>query len=500
VIVIPTNEPMIRKDHADVIYKNQRAKYAAVVGEIEECHKKGQPVLVGTTSIEKNEILDQFLNHKNIPHRVLNAKRHEKEALIIAKAGEKGAVTLATNMAGRGVDIVLGGESSVVDTGKQSAADKKKLEIWQRQHDEVVSLGGLHVIGTERHDARRIDNQLRGRSGRQGDPGSSRFFIGLDDDLMRVFGGEQVSKMMTMFKMPEDVPLEHAMVSKVIEQAQSKVEGFNFDARKRLVEYDDVMNKQREIVYKLRKGALVIKDEKDEKLKREILTKIEMEIENTVAMYAPEGYTEPEYDRIMSTFAEIVPTDTNTLGVFKSNLKGKNAQEISKSLKKAVNDAYGQWEKKLTTMVMREIEKFAYLSTIDKLWMDHLDAVDDLRDGIGLRGYGQRDPLSEYKGEAFTMFERLINQIDYEVVRRVFRVQVAARPMPAMAQATEGRGEIMRASGQTETPITQAAETRSKTVVLKQKKPGRNDSCPCGATRPDGKPKKYKHCCYPKYG
>jgi len=483
VTVIPTNKPMIRVDHGDVVYKNQRAKYAAIVKEIEECYKKGQPVLVGTTSVAKNEIIDQFLNHKKIPHAVLNAKQHQKEAEIITKAGEKSAVTIATNMAGRGVDIVLGGAMPQKIDFEGEKEYQKAAEAWQEKHDKIISFGGLHVIGTERHESRRIDNQLRGRSGRQGDPGSSRFFVALDDDLMRIFGGDQISSLMTRFNMPEDVPLEHAMVSRSIEQAQVKVEGFNFDMRKQVVEYDDVMNKQREIIYKLRKKAL------GEILKDEILAKIENEITNLVAMYSPEGYTEPEYEKISQGFIEIVPFDEKSVNQMKVELaKSKKQDAIREFLTKIVNDLYDQREKTVGEETARQIEKYVYLSTIDRLWIDHLTAIDDLREGIGLRGYGQRDPLVEYKKEAFGMFEKLLAQIDYEIVRKIFRVQVMAQPQPVinLDLAKEGRGE-------TSTP-------QKVQPVVSGAKVGRNDPCPCGATRPDGTPKKYKHCCYPKYG
>ncbi|MFZ5365927.1 MAG: preprotein translocase subunit SecA [Patescibacteria group bacterium] len=487
VLVIPTNKPMIRIDNPDVVYKTARAKYAATVSEIEDCYKRGQPVLVGTTSIEKNEIVSDFLSHKGIPHQVLNAKHHEKEALIISQAGKKKAVTVATNMAGRGVDIVLGGKRLgkwEVGSGKWEEEEKK----WQKEHDEVVRLGGLHVIGTERHEARRIDNQLRGRSGRQGDPGSSRFFVALDDDLMRIFGGEQVSKLMTAFKLPEDQPLEHGMVSKAIEQAQVKVEGFNFDARKHLVEYDDVANKQREIIYTLRKKVL-----SGENMKEEIITKIKNDIENLVSMYSPEGYTEPEYENIIRGFCEIVPFDDKSQTNLKLQIENlKLPEKINEFLFKLVTDLYESREKQVGPELSREIEKFAYLSSIDHLWMDHLDALDDLREGIGLRGYGQRDPLVEYKNEAFSMFERLVKQIDYEVVRRIFRIQVAQRPVHP--ERVEGPQNI-----QTNIDTSDMTGLTGVTPVKKAKL-GRNDPCPCGATKPDGTPKKYKHCCYPKYG
>jgi len=484
VVVIPTNKPMIRKDYPDVIYKTGRAKYAAVVREIEDCYRRGQPVLVGTTSIEKNEIISDFLSHKGIPHQVLNAKHHEKEALIISQAGKKKAVTVATNMAGRGVDIVLGGKR----LEKWEIEGEKKWEEldreWQKEHEEVVALGGLHVIGTERHESRRIDNQLRGRSGRQGDPGSSRFFVSLDDDLMRIFGGETVSKVMTAFNFPEDQPLEHPMVSKIIEQAQVKVEGFNFDARKHLVEYDDVVNKQREIIYGLRRKVLG-----DESMKEEILKKIKEEIENLVSMYSPQGYTEPEYENIIRGFCEIVPFDNRSQEQLKLQIANlKTSEKIVDLFLKLVFDLYESREKQIGEEASRQIEKFAYLSSIDHLWMDHLDALDDLREGIGLRGYGQRDPLVEYKNEAFSMFERLIRQIDYEVVRRIFRIQVVQKPVSVVPQNIQTNIDASDQTGFVQKP------------KLEKKKIGRNDPCWCGKKDSSGKPVKWKKCHYPDPG
>jgi len=517
VTIVPTNEPMIRADNADVVYKNQRAKYAAVVKEIEECHKKGQPVLVGTTSVEKNEIIDRFLNHKKVPHQVLNAKQHQKEAEIIANAGAKGAVTVATNMAGRGVDIVLGGASPQRQDFKKKAELEKAQKDWQEKHDEVIKLGGLHVIGTERHESRRIDNQLRGRSGRQGDPGSSRFFVALDDDLMRIFGGEQISSLMTRFNMPEDVPLEHPMVSRSIEQAQVKVEGFNFDMRKQVVEYDDVMNRQREIIYRLRKKALergAEESKEGKSLKQEILEKVDQEITNLVSIYSPDGYTEPEYEKIILGFAEIVPFDGTSQNKIKSQISQlKEPQKIIEFLAKLVNDLYEEREKAYGEKVSQQLERYVYLSTIDKLWIDHLTALDDLRSGIGLRGYAQKDPLIEYKKEAFEMFERLVNQIDNEVVRKIFRVQVAARePSISLDQAQVGRGRVIEPA-QPSTPAQARPKSKkgslsalaqamnnlpsaSSTVSgsnakmpIRVQKVGRNDPCPCGSG------KKYKKCC-----
>ncbi|TSC54013.1 MAG: preprotein translocase subunit SecA, partial [Microgenomates group bacterium LiPW_31] len=471
VMMVPTNLPMIRLDNSDVVYKTTRAKYAAVVREIEECFKKGQPVLLGTTSIEKNEIIAKFLEKKGIPHNVLNAKQHEKEARIIAEAGRQKGVTVATNMAGRGVDIVLGGSK-----------EGRDLKEWEKEHKEVVKRGGLHVVGTERHESRRIDNQLRGRSGRQGDPGSSRFFVSLEDDIMRLFGGEQVSHMMDVLKIPEDQPIEHSMVSKAIEQAQVKVEGFNFDMRKRVVEYDDVMNKQREIIYGKRKQILE-EEGKDGELKKEIQDNIKQEIANLITMYAPQGFQKIEYEQIINGFCEILPLDSGSQGRLKEQVSNiTNPDELSKFLNKLSNDAYEAREKQVGSEVMREIEKFVWLQTIDRLWIDHLDAMDDLREGVGLRGYGQQDPLVEYKKEAFGSFERLMNTIDAEVVRRVFRVQVAnqpaVRPRPVQSQQVQTNIDRQDKMG----------------LAPGKKKLGRNDPCPCGSG------KKYKKCCYPKYG
>ena len=488
VMMVPTNLPMIRLDNPDVVYKTTRAKYAAVVREIEECFKKGQPVLLGTTSIEKNEIIAKFLEKKGVPHNVLNAKQHEKEARIIAEAGREKAVTVATNMAGRGVDIVLGGSK-----------EGRELKEWEKEHKEVVKRGGLHVVGTERHESRRIDNQLRGRSGRQGDPGSSRFFVSLEDDIMRLFGGEQVSHMMDVLKIPEDQPIEHSMVSKAIEQAQVKVEGFNFDMRKRVVEYDDVMNKQREIIYGKRKQILEEEGNPPARpvggpagggeLKKEIQDNMKQEIANLITMYAPQGFQKIEYEQIINGFCEVLPLDSGSQGRLKEQVSNiTNPDELSKFLNKLSSDAYEAREKQVGSEVMREIEKFVWLQTIDRLWIDHLDAMDDLREGVGLRGYGQQDPLVEYKKEAFGSFERLMNTIDAEVVRRVFRVQVAnqpaVRPRPVQSQQVQTNIDRQDKMG----------------LAPGKKKIGRNDPCPCGATKPDGTPKKYKHCCYPKYG
>lgn len=472
VVAVPTHRPMVRTDFADSVYKTTRAKYAAIANDIIEHYKKGQPVLVGTTSIEKNEIISEFLKRKGVPHEVLNAKNHLREAMIIADAGKKGAVTVATNMAGRGVDIILGGSRKEKWEVESESEWKASEATWQKAHDEVVSLGGLHVIGSERHESRRIDNQLRGRSGRQGDPGSSRFYVALDDDIMRLFGGDQVAKLMTIFKLPEDVPLEHGMVSKAIEQAQTKVEGFHFDSRKHLVEYDDVLNKQREIIYRQRRKIL-----EGENQKEEILRKISSEISTTASMYAGEREGMMERDKIVAEFVSILPFDEASQGQLLKQLEQFHTSgEIIDFLSKLSADMYETREKQVSPEVMRQIERWVSLQVIDSLWMDHLDAIDDLREGIGLRGYGQRDPLVEYKNEAFSMFERLVATIDSEIVHRIFKVQVQlAQPPTSNIQPTT------LPSVPTHSPIP-------------PKKLGRNDPCPCGSG------KKWKKCHYPNLG
>jgi len=515
-IVVPTHEPMVRKDDSDMVYKTIRAKYAAIVKEVGKRHKKGQPVLIGTTSIEKNQIIDEFLKRKKIPHQVLNAKNHTKEALIIAQAGKVGVVTVATNMAGRGVDIVLGGDA----TGRE----KKE---WQKEHDKIIESGGLHVIGVERHESRRIDNQLRGRSGRQGDPGSSRFYVSLEDDIMRIFGGDQIARLMTTMKMPEDVPLEHAMVTKAIEQAQVKVESFHFDSRKHLVEYDDVMNKQREIIYKKRRQILEIaeKKEKEETLKEKILQILATEIEHLVNMQVNPETKEIDYEGIVKDFVMMVPFDPGSQKRIKSQLeKLKTDKEINEFLYKTVEGVYQQRESQVGEGLIREIERFVMLTTIDHLWIDHLDAIDDLREGIGLRGYAQRDPLVEYKAEAFSMFEKLMASVDYEIARKIFRIQIAQRPQPQVPVGQEVHPETdkpVSADGPPGPPVeaskqpaalsgfakafSQAGSQSSPPAggstggstggsVRRGKKIGRNDPCWCGSK------KKWKKCHYPERG
>ncbi len=523
VVMIPTNRPNVREDMPDAIYKTVSAKYTAVVKEIEEVHKNGQPILVGTTSVEKNEFLSDLLKRKGISHALLNAKNHEREAEIIAEAGQKGSVTVATNLAGRGVDILLG--------------------------KGVESLGGLYVLGTERHESRRIDNQLRGRSGRQGDPGKTKFFVSLEDDLMRIFGGEQVAGVMNFLKMPEDVPIEHNLVSKAIESAQKKVEGHNFDARKYTVEYDDVMNQQRQIIYGVRKQILETaegpkkdgetKDGINESLKEDILGKVDRETENIVAVYTQEGI---DREKIVEEYSTIIPFDEPSKKGLLTQLNNFNSPEqISEFLIKLSRDLYDEREKQLGPELSRQLETFVYLNTIDTLWIEHLDTVDDLRAGINLRAYAQRDPLVEYKREAFDLFENLMVNVDAEVVRRIFKASIQhqhAQPievqpvvdrqevreeheealdetqmledtgelLTSMSQVTEEEKKVLDSEPEGETKVTierggqvVAQETYGSDGAIQKPhgKVGRNDPCWCGKKKPDGTPVKYKHCHYP---
>ncbi len=504
VVIIPTNNPMVRIDHPDTIYKTQAGKYTAVANLVEELHQKGQPVLVGTTSIDKNEFLSELLKRKGISHALLNAKNHEKEAEIISKAGQKGAVTVATNMAGRGVDIVL---------------------------DKGIKDSGLYVIGTERHESRRIDNQLRGRSGRQGDPGETRFFVSLEDDLMRIFGGEQVSKVMDFLKMPEDTPIEHGLVSKAIEGAQKKVEGHNFDIRKHTVEYDDVMNQQRQIIYEVRKKVLETAENKGTSLKEEILEKIAREISNLVIIHSEDGIN---VEKIIEEYTTIVPVDEKSRKDLQTQISGlSTSDEVSNFLTHLSNHFYEEKEKQVGEDVARQMEVFVYLNTIDTLWIEHLDTMDDLRSGIGLRGYAQRDPLIEYKREGFELFEKLMVEVDYEIVHRIYKVAaqgqapIAITPQIQMeekhpeieigveTEAKELKGakvQIERTEGLsiTEEPvisdlpfdgtkvkiekdglITEQVYGSQGQVNKTHGKIGRNDPCWCGSG------KKYKKCHYP---
>lgn len=497
VVVIPTNKPMIRIDHPDIVYKSLSAKYAAIVKDIEDRHKKGQPVLVGTTSIEKNEILSDLLKHKRIPHNVLNAKNHEKEAQVIADAGKPGAVTVATNMAGRGVDIVLGGAQPQRKEGQSDEEYRKSREYkqWEEAHRRVIEAGGLYIIGTERHESRRIDNQLRGRSGRQGDPGESRFYLSLEDDLMRIFGGEQMIALMDRLHVPDDQPIENKLVSRAIEQAQVKVEGFHFDSRKSVVEYDDVANQHREVIYKLRRKVLESEDVRDEIF--EILHK---EVDRIIG-FASGVDGKVDHEKIVVGLLEIVPFDEPSREKVKSEIEKSNeVKEIKKIIEKIIRNVHSVRESQVGEEVMRQIEKFAYLSSIDHQWVEHLDAIEGLREGVRLRAYGQRDALAEFKSEAFTMFENLMGKIESQVARSVFRIGVAPSPAEipvGLLRTNEDQidktgllpasdGEITAQTGQP------AFANISSSASSSPKKIGRNDPCWCGSG------KKWKKCHYPQ--
>lgn len=488
VVVIPTYRDVRREDLTDAVYKTTRGKLAAVAAAVEEAHKKGQPVLVGTTSIEKNEIISQLLKRKGIKHEVLNAKNHEREAEIIANAGIKGAVTVATNMAGRGVDIILGGDTPKNEDGTPRLGTKEWKE-WEKRHQDVLDAGGLYIIGTERHESRRIDNQLRGRAGRQGDPGTSQFYVALDDEIMRLFGGDTIANLMTRFNMPEDVPLSHPLVTRAIEQAQIKVEGFHFDSRKHLVDYDDVLNKQREIIYERRRRVLHAAEDRAA-FSQEMQDKIAEGVAETVhlAMGMPSSDVSAN-EQIVQNFVTIIPFDDASQKQLALQLEQlKDVQDKISFLQNLAQEIYKKRAEEIGHDVFHQIEQYVNLSVIDRLWMDHLDAIENLRQGIGLRGYGQRDPLVEYKNEAFKMFEKLVSAIDDEVVHTVYKFQVQPTPQPMHIHQVENTPveevsePFKKQKKQTNTEESQAGSS---------KKPGRNDPCWCGSG------KKYKKCHYP---
>lgn len=449
VMVIPTNRPMIRIDNPDVIYKSKKEKYEAVLDEIETLHEKGQPVLVGTISIDVSEDLSKRLTKRGIKHSVLNAKNHKKEAEIVAMAGQKGALTISTNMAGRGTDIVLG--------------------------DGVVELGGLHILGTERHESRRIDNQLRGRSGRQGDPGSSRFFLALEDDLLRIFGGERITGIMEKLGMEDGEPIEHNLISKAIENAQRKVEGHNFDIRKQLLEYDDVMNQQREVIYKQRREALSGKS-----LKSAIEEMIDEKAEEFADLFAPEKALPEEWD--FKGLEEAVFKQFNfRLKIDKTAVDGLTKNGLCRLISEKVLKRYRERESLVSDEECRELERIVMLQTVDNLWKDHLLNMDHLKEGIGLRGYAQQDPLLIYKKEGFEMFNEMISRVKEEALGILFRVQIAEPEK--ITDLRQSKEQQLVFSGGDE------SETKKAPVKRSEKKIGRNAPCPCGSG------KKYKKCC-----
>ena len=479
VLVIPTNKPMIRADYPDVIYKTENGKFNEAIKEIEELNKKGQPVLVGTISIEKSELLSSLLKKRGIKHSVLNAKYHEKEAEIIVQAGRSGAVTIATNMAGRGTDIILGGNPGGI--ARDILRDKPDYtdEDWHKalaeaeqtcaaDKEKVISLGGLHILGTERHEARRIDNQLRGRSGRQGDPGSTRFYLSLEDDLMRIFGSDRISGLMGRLGMEEDIPIENRMVSKAIENAQKRVEAQNFDIRKHLLEYDDVMNKQRTEIYAFRREIL----QGGDNLRQRILSMMDEIVDEQLAIYCPEDAKFSEWD--------VKGLKDSIYGVFSLVPAAipEDMQALRKKLSVDIRGSYKAKEDETGQEMLRYLEKMIVLQVVDTQWKDHLLAMDHLKEGIGLRGYGQRDPLVEYKKEAFDMFGEMSGRISAEIVSRLFKIQVQ-KNHESVVRSQERRVNLNynRGEGGPAQPVT------------KGKKTGRNEPCPCGSG------KKYKKCC-----
>ncbi|MBW2431532.1 MAG: SEC-C domain-containing protein [Deltaproteobacteria bacterium] len=449
VVVIPTNQPMVRTDFPDVIYKSRREKFNAVLDEIVKLHTSGQPVLVGTISIDVSEALSKKLKKRGIKHEVLNAKNHEKEAEIIAQAGQMGAVTISTNMAGRGTDIVLG--------------------------EGVTDLGGLHILGTERHESRRIDNQLRGRSGRQGDPGSSRFYLALEDDLLRIFGGERITGIMEKLGMEEGEPIEHNMISRAIENAQSKVEGHNFDIRKQLLEYDDVMNQQREVIYRQRREALNGKD-----LKSEIQEMIREKAEDIAATFAGDNTHAEEWDLKEIRDAVYKQFNFRLNGFDEQTLDGLNRDGLAEMINQAAGKVYEQREAAIGSEDFRHLERLVMLQTVDNLWKDHLLSMDHLKEGIGLRGYAQQNPLIVYKKEGYEMFQDMIDRVKEETLGILYRIQIAGPQK--MDEYRQPRQQQLAFSGGGE-------PERKKPTKRAAKKIGRNAPCPCGSG------KKYKKCC-----
>jgi preprotein translocase subunit SecA len=492
VTVIPTNMPMIRDDRADLVYRTEPEKWTAVVEEIRDCHQRGQPVLVGTVSIEKSEMLSKMLaKPPRVPHVVLNAKFHEREASIVAQAGRKGAVTIATNMAGRGTDIVLGGNPeglarAEADPETEAEAYTAALQRYEQsvvtERQEVLAAGGLHILGTERHESRRIDNQLRGRSGRQGDPGSSRFYLSLEDDLMRIFGSDRVKGFMGKLGMEEGEAIEHTMVSKAIERAQKQVEGRNFETRKHLLEYDDVMNKQREAIYQLRRDILEGREGRD------YVMGIAGDIVATlVDAHCPEKEDPHDWDlaglrtELLAYFnlgVQELPADLHEMGL----------DELKQRLTETVEARYAEKESRHEPEVIRSFERAIMLHGVDVAWKDHLLALDHLKEGIGLRGYGQRDPLQEYKKESFELFEAMRERVENDIIERLFRYEPITEEQLAEQRRRREQVEKPRIQLTSSAASAEAAAASRPQTVTHKDKVGRNDPCPCGSG------KKYKKC------
>ena len=510
VVEIPTNKPVIRQDHSDVVYKNELGKYRAIVNQVKQCHAKGQPVLVGTISIEKSEILSKLLKREGIPHSVLNAKHHEQEAQIVAQAGKFGAVTIATNMAGRGTDIMLGGNADFLAKAELYKTDlpeeilreadsfaetsdpqilavraryndllKKYKDAIADEADKVKQSGGLFIIGTERHESRRIDNQLRGRSGRQGDPGESRFYLSLQDDLMRLFASDKVAGLMDSMGLDENTPIDAKILSGAVENAQKNVESRHFRARKNVLEYDNVMNTQREVIYQQRQSVLNGKDLKDSIM---AMLRALVETNVTTALSDNGGIADESSLHRLAAMMEGIYFARGTLSARSAQLLGKKSEEVSDVIFDIAQNTYSAKEAAYGTPVMRELERVVMLRVVDEYWMDNIDAMDDLKQGIGLRAYAQHDPVVAYKEEGFQMFEAMNQAIREETVRRMFLVQLRTNQ------------EVKREKVAKETGTAAASQTEVKKQPVRNaaKKVGPNDPCPCGSG------KKYKKCCMQK--
>jgi preprotein translocase subunit SecA len=506
VLVIPTHMPMVRTDFSDVIYRTLPEKWDAVIEEIKECYDKGQPALVGTVSVENSELISHRLLKEKVPHNVLNAKYHEREAEIVAQAGRKGSVTIATNMAGRGTDILLGGNPDFMareflkkdELDPDEANDEQwrvayaqAKQIVEDEHKEVVDLGGLHIIGTERHESRRIDNQLRGRAGRQGDPGSSRFFLSLEDDLMRIFAGDKVKALMQRLGMEKGVAIESGMVSKRIAAAQKSVEGRNFEARKHLLEYDDVMNKQRETIYGLRRQLMEQPDQRDylmgdppsSGVAYDLLSDITRQYLNPDV--SPDDWNVENYKIQIKTIYDL---DTDSEGI---DITRMTSPEVADAIWERLKLKYEIKEQQIGPEAMRTYERIIMLNIIDAQWKDHLLSLDHLKQGIGLVGYGQKDPLVEYKKQSFDLFQEMLDRIDTTTIRSLFNLQVVTEQAPETLQQRRAarRPASLRFTGPNQGAAPAGEENgKVKTVVRDQPKTGRNEPCPCGSG------KKYKKC------
>jgi len=496
-VVIPTNRPMQRKDHHDQIFRTAREKHDAIVADIRACRERGQPVLVGTTSIENSELLSALLDHEKIPHQVLNAKQHAREAEIVVQAGRPGVVTIATNMAGRGTDIVLGGsiekQISALRDDESLPADQKDARIaalkaeWQKLHDQVLAAGGLHIIGSERHESRRIDNQLRGRSGRQGDPGSSRFYLSLDDPLLRIFAGERLKAIMERLKMPEGEPIEHPLVSRSLESAQRKVEGRNFDIRKQLLEYDDVANDQRKVIYQQRNELL-----ESENISETITAMRHGVLETTFRLHVPADSVEEQWD--LPALENVLASDLLLqlpVAEWFRNESTLGDEDILRRIVEAADSAYAAKVEQVGAEAFHQFERNVMLQSLDTHWREHLAALDHLRQGIHLRGYAQKNPKQEYKREAFELFERLLDSVRVDVTRLLMTVQVRS---PEDVEETAPHADVQNVQyhhadydevlgGQDAGEAAKAQQPARATPQV-----GRNDPCPCGSG------KKYKHC------